>query len=360
MWIVDAHLDLAYNALHFGRAVRRPVAEIRAAEADQPSPNGVAVVAIPELLRAGVGIIFASLFAMPASRRRTTHPSPVVYNDRLPWPQRQAEAHASAMRQLDYYHRLADEDGRVILVERWEDVAQVQAAHGSPQPRLGIVPAMEGADPIRDPAEIELWYERGVRIVGPAWDDTRYAPGQWRGGGRLPAAGRQLLERLADLQMAVDLTHMAEEAALETLELYPGPVIATHCNARALTPTPRHISDLQIRRLAERQGVIGVVLYNVFLRPDHAQGDAKERVTGDHIAAHIDHICQVTGSAAYVGLGSDWDGGFGAADIPAGFDTIADLPRIADLLTARGYTPADIQAIMGGNWQRVLRAILPD
>ncbi len=359
MWIIDAHLDLAYNALHFGRDVRRPVADIRAAEAETPCPNGVAVVAIPELLRAGVGILFGSLFAMPASRRRTTHASPVVYNDRLPWPQRQAGAHASAMRQLDYYHRLADEDERVILVQSWGDVEQVQATHGSNHPRLGIVPSMEGADPIRDPAEIELWYERGVRMVGPAWDDTRYAPGQWQAGGRLPQDGRRLLERMADLGLAVDLTHMAEAAALETLESYAGPVIATHCNARALTPTPRHLSDTLIRRLAEREGVIGVVLYNVFLRPDHAPGEAKERVTGDHVVAHIDHICQLTGTAAYVGLGSDWDGGFGAADIPAGFDTIADLPRVADLLVARGYTPADIQAIMGGNWSRVLRATLP-
>jgi membrane dipeptidase len=78
-------------------------------------------------------------------------------------------------------------------------------------------------------------------------------------------------------------------------------------------------------------------------------------VTLDHVVAHIDHICQTIGDAAHAGIGSDLDGGFGAADIPAPLDSIADLPQIATALAAKGYSETDIAGIMGGNWVNLLR-----
>ncbi len=394
MFLVDAHQDLAFNALRFGRDLRRPLAEIRRLEGagrrsggrDREPAQGQATVSLPELQRGRVGLVFASLFALPARMNRT-----------LPGNTRQtyqdvAGAAAVCREQLDYYHRLADELDQVRLITDRPALEALLAAQAqlppaappagngagppvpapagrqngaSPQPEtdnppppagpIGLVPLMEGADAIQTPEALEEWFGRGLRLIGPAWDDTLYAAGAWRGGGGFTPAGHHLMEVMADLGLILDITHLSEKASLEALERYAGPVVATHCNARALVPGPRQLSDDQLRRLAERDGVTGIVLYNRFLKAGYRPGDGPQAVTLDHVTAHIDHVCQVLGSSAYVGLGSDLDGGFGAADIPAELDSVADLGRIARALAARGYATVDIEGIMGGNWVRILR-----
>lgn len=369
MFIVDAHLDLAYNELNNGRNLRQPLSEIRIREQGMRL-RGIPTVALPELQKAGVGLVFGTLFVAPAGSPMVSPHSRLVYHD-------SAEAHRLAMAQLDYYHRLADEIEWVRLVSDQATLEEVVTSHqpsegqqpleddndqkgeqaepfGSSLP-LGIVPLMEGADPIREPEELEMWYERGLRLIGPAWDDTRYSGGAWRGSGGLTRAGYHLLDVMADFGFILDITHMSEKASHEALDRYEGMVVATHSNARALVPGERQLSDTQIRRLGERDGVIGVVLYNTFLRANHVMGDPKELVTLDHVVAHIDHICQVLGDAAHVGIGSDLDGGFGSADIPAEMDSVADLPLIATQLRARGYAEPDVLGIMGGNWLNLLR-----
>ena len=163
---------------------------------------------------------------------------------------------------------------------------------------------------------------------------------------------------MADLGLILDLTHMSEMAALQALDAYAGPVVATHANARALVPTERQLSDKQIRLIGERDGVIGCVLFNAFLRAGYRKGDSKELVTLDHVVAHIDHVCQLIGDARHAGIGSDLDGGFGAADIPTPLGSIADLPLIAGALRDKGYSDDDVAGIMGGNWVDLLRRTL--
>lgn len=353
MMIVDAHLDLAYNVREHGRDLTQPLAAIRSAEKGQSS-NGIATVSLPELRKGGVGLVFGTIFVMPATSPLASIGTKVGYKDA-------AEAHRQGMVQLDYYHRLADEQPNMRLVTDRHSLDEVVASFATEENRLlGIVPLMEGADPIRQPEEAELWYERGLRLVGLAWDDTRYASGAWRGSRHgLTSDGRRLLEVMAQFGFILDLTHMSEKASLETLDSYPGAVVATHSNARALVPGERQLSDTQIRLLGEHQGVIGVVLSNFFLKADHRHGERKELVTLDHVIAHIDHICQLTGSAVHVGIGSDLDGGFGTADIPAELDSVADLVKIGDKLRERGYAPVDVENIMGGNWLTLLRRTLP-
>jgi membrane dipeptidase len=75
---------------------------------------------------------------------------------------------------------------------------------------------------------------------------------------------------------------------------------------------------------------------------------------------HIDYVCQLLGDAGHVGLGSDFDGGFGLDQIPAGLDSIADLRFIGEALERSGYQPADVDAILSGNWLRILRQGLPE
>jgi membrane dipeptidase len=352
MFIVDAHLDLAYNALGYGRDPRHPLAHLRATE-KRNRHRGQATVAFDAMQKGGIGLCFGTLFVSPASRKNPSFENDIIYHNAQ-------EAHKLAMNQLDYYHRLADEDERIRLVGTLADLDEVVASHQeNGQRRIGIVPLMEGADPIREPEEVEYWYERGLRLIGLAWDDTRYADGDLRAKGGLTDDGRSLLEIMAEYNFILDLTHMSDKAIFEALDRYEGPIIASHSNGRALVPGDRHLTDDQIRLIGERGGVIGTVLFNKFLRAGQVMGDPKHLVTLDHVVAHIDHVCQVLGSAAHVGIGSDLDGGFGREDIPAEMDSIADEPLIAAKLRERGYTETDVASIMGGNWLNLLRRVLP-
>ena len=355
MLIVDAHLDLAYGALRFDRDLRLPVRHIRAAEARrEPNPEGIITVSIPELLEGDVGMVFATLFAKPQAANK------VFPENRRLVSANEQEAYEAAGQQLDHYRRLVDDLPRVRLVSTRNDLEEIVASHEDPHgdSLLGIVLLMEGADPIRRPEELEEWYERGLRIIGPAWQHTRYAHGAGSREG-FTKEGYHLMEVMADLGYILEITHLSEKGTYEAFERYEGQLIASHSNAQALVPGDRHLTDDQIRRLAERDGVTGVVLFNLFLKAGYARSDPKESVTLQHVAAHIDHVCQLLGDARHVGIGSDMDGGFGLNATPAEINSSADLPLLASTLADRGYGEQDVASIMGLNWIERLRRALP-
>jgi len=352
MFIVDSHLDLAYNLFEFDRDLRLPLADLRQREegGTVPDRNGTATVTLPELRRGRIGLVFGTLFVGPYHKNRMTER--VIYRNKR-------QAHNQAMRQLDYYHRLADEVPYVRLVTDSKSLDEVITSQTSDNPLLGIVPLMEGADPIREPQEAEGWYERGLRLVGLAWSNTRYAGGNWAGSGvGLSKEGQRLLDVMAGLGMILDHTHLSERSSLEALDRFEGMSVATHSNARKMVPDvqERHLGDIQIRRIAERGGVMGIVLANGFLKPG-GRTLKKPDVTVADVATHVDTICQLVGSAEHVGIGSDFDGGFGRESIPAEIDSAADLHLIADALKARGYSDTDVAGVMGGNWVNLLRRV---
>ena len=365
MFIVDAHLDLAYNALNKNRDPRRKLAELRTAEAPDYK-RGIPTVSFPAMRQAGVGLVFATLFNTPQN-----DPFPDGSDEDEKYTTAE-DAHRLGMKQIDFYHRLVDEDETLRQVTDAATLDEVVASHmarplpspppeeeSAARPLLGLLLLMEGADHIRVPEETELWYDAGVRVIGPAWDDTRYCAGAWRDSKQgLTKEGRELLNVMGDLGMILDLTHMSEIATFQALDAYAGPVVATHANARSLVPTERQLNDRQIRLIGERDGVIGCVLFNAFLKEGYRKGSGKHLVTLDHVVAHIDHVCQIIGDAKHAGIGSDLDGGFGAADIPTPLDSIADLPLIAAALRDRGYTETDVAGIMGQNWVELLRRTL--
>ena len=357
MLVVDAHEDIAWNYFTWGRDPTRSAYYHRAREvgAEVLKHNGNCTVGLPEWLLGHVGIIFATLFAGQAHSRHGPIDTQVYATAE--------EAYRVAGGQLDFYHRLAGENQLIELIGTQDELEAVIASWADdvelPERRVGLVPLMEGADPIRVPGEAEEWFERGLRIVGLAWEATRYAGGTYTPG-PLTDLGRELLEAMADLDMILDLSHADEHAYLEALDRYAGPVIASHSNPRRFNPGRRGLSDEMIAQLVERDGVIGIVPYNTFLKPDHHKNDPKESVTLDVLIAAIDHVCQLSGTVNHVGIGSDFDGGFGAEHIPAGLDTIADLGKVGAALAERGYTPDEVTAILAGNWLRVLRRALPD
>ena len=356
-FIIDGHLDLAWNALHFGRDYRYPVATTRERElgGSVVARTGTATLGLPELRAAGVALIFATLYAPPA---HATMSDKVGYQD--------AEAaHAQYLEQLDLYRRWADEqpDDFSLITARDELEALLAVYHDSEQAPLGLMVLMEGADGIREPEEVEWWLERGVRAIGLSWSATRYAGGT-AAPGPLTAEGRALLEQMGRHGAILDLSHLSDEGVDEALERYDGPLMASHAAPRTLLPQStvpeRHLSDHALHGIAERGGVIGLVLGSGFLLDGWHFHRDRSQVTLDHVANAIDCLSDLLGSVAHIALGSDLDGGFGLESIPTGLESVADLPRIGDVLADRGYTDEQIHAIFGLNWLRFLRHALPE
>lgn len=379
MLIVDAHEDIAWNMITFGRDYTRPVNETRRLEAggETPVQNGDTLLGWRNYQQGQVAIIFATLFAAPAHRKE--YPSETqVYTTA-------EEAHRLYRAQLDLYRRLVEEhpdqfrpietlgDLETILTA-WQDSTAMAKGSEANQPQkegaaseepgnpVGLIMLMEGAEGVRSPAELEEWYTNGLRLIGPAWAGTRYCGGT-REPGPLTAEGYALLEGMAQFGYILDLSHMDEKAALQALDVYPGSIVATHANALALlkgSDSNRHLSDRVLQGLLERDGISGVVAYNGYLRTGWKRGDRRDLVSLRQVAAQIDYVCQMAGDARHVGLGSDFDGGFGWQSVPAEVNTIADLQKLAPLLEEMGYTQADIAAILGQNWIARLRKVLPE
>lgn len=350
MLIIDAHQDIAFNAVAMERDYTLPVAETRAREGDRPLD--IATNGLPDALAGGVGLVFGTLYVAPEVAQRI---SPKKFYRSA------QEAHDQALEQLTIYRALAERPD-VSIIETRGDLAKLLAERAAGAARQGIVVLMENADPVREPIEAHEWQDRGVRLIGPAWHATRYCGGTGMPG-PLTELGRELMREMGRAKLALDVSHMAEESFWQALDLFDGPVIASHSNCRALAPGPRedrHLSDAMIKALIERDGVIGTVLYNRFLDSSWTLEKGKQAVTLDALLRHIDHICQIAGDARHVAIGSDFDGGFGCEAIPREIDTVGDLARIADALRAAGFVEDDVAAVMGGNWARRLETILPE
>ncbi len=355
--VIDAHEDIAWNYFNNARAFTESAWARRRRETDPVflQRYGRSMVGLPEALVGRVAVICATIFVSPLSSK--------MFPDEKILYETPQEAYQWGMRQLDYYRRLAEEHPQIALIQSQSDLDGVLAtwedSTGLEDHKVGLIALMEGADPILEPAQLEEWVEAGLRVVGPAWTATRYSGGT-KAPGPLTALGRELLDQMASYNMVLDLAHMAPEACFEALDRYDGPVFASHANPLRFSPerTDRNLSDEVIGMLAEHDGVVGIMPFNLFLSPDWQTGDPRT-LTMEHVIAAIDHVCQVTGSARHVGLGSDFDGGFGSDSAPVGFETVGDLWEVGRALADHGYTPADVSAVLYGNFLRVLRAGLP-
>jgi membrane dipeptidase len=359
MQIVDSHQDLAWNMLTFGRDYTRPVAETRRLEAGGKTPlrNGDSLLGWPEYQDGQIAVIFATLFAAPL-RSKLGEWDILTYAD-------QNGAHASYHAQLDAYHRLVDNHpDKFQLVQTLQDLEAVLAAWDADRdedPPVGLVILMEGAEGVRHPDELEEWWRRGVRLIGPAWAGTRFCGGT-NEPGPLTSEGFALLEAMYEFGFTLDLTHMDEKAVLQALEIYPGHLVATHSNPLSLlkdAETNRFLSDRVLEGLLDRDGIIGIPPFNKFLIWGWQTSDGRQAVSLDLVVDHIDYVCQMAGDANHVGIGTDFDGGFGLQSVPHEIDTIADLGKLVSLLGEKGYTESDIRAIMGNNWLSLLKNTLP-
>lgn len=352
MIIFDAHLDLAWNAIDWNRDLRLPCEKIRQIESDAGMTDKgrcCNTVSFPDLRRGKVVIFIATLLprllrigAMPAIQRYTS----------------MAAAYGASHGQLAYYRGL-EQEGLLRSIKDWpaldQHVRQWQADENSETLPLGYILSMEGADSVLRPDQVEEWFNAGLRIIGPAhYGVSPYAHGTGTEGGLFPE-GPALLKEMERVGMILDVTHLSDQCFDEALEIYGGPVLASHHNNRTLVPNQRQLTDEQTKRLIERGAVIGHALDIWMMHPNYIRGETKVDIPLERICDHIDRVCQMAGNARHAAIGTDLDGGFGREQSPHDLDTIADLQRIPDMLKKRGYSQNDIECIMVGNWVRFFR-----
>jgi membrane dipeptidase len=347
MLIVDAHLDLAWNALGWNRDLTLPIAEIRKAEQEIPEQHrGANTVCFSEMRKGEVGICLATLLARSSDLNKN-EPNLNFRNREI--------ASATARGQLAYY-QILERQGQLRMLKNIRDLEEHLRAwtHAGEKPApLGYILSMEGADPILQPGDVGEWWQAGLRVVGLAhYGVSHYARGTGSAGGLAPE-GADLLCEMEAAGMILDATHLADESFWQALDRFHGPVLASHNNCRALVSGDRQFSDDQIRSLIQRQSVIGAVFDSWMLYPGYIfRQTPNSLVRISHVVDHIDHICQLAGNARHAAIGSDLDGGFGKEQSPHDLETIADLQRVASLLQERGYSESDIEGIMHANWIR--------
>ncbi len=235
---------------------------------------------------------------------------------------------------------LPDTNREVELATTADDVRGA-AARGHIAALMGV----EGGHAIENSLEkLDSLYRLGVRYMTLTWNNGN----DWAGSstdpkrhGGLTSFGRQVVERMNQLGMLVDVSHVSDQTFRDVLATSTRPVIASHSSCRALAHHPRNLSDEQLRAIARNGGVVG---------GRHAE--SLDVPTIDRLVDHIDHAVQVMG-IDHVGLGSDFDG---ISVLPRPMKDATSLPELIRALEGRGYSDSDVRKILGENFLRVLTA----
>lgn len=266
-----------------------------------------------------------------------------------------------------FHQAVREHDARVVAVRNAVDLARVESGE-----RLGLLLALEGAEPIGyDLWMLDLLWELGLRMLGLSWNRrNQFADGAGEpDGGGLSTLGGELVARCAELGIVVDLSHASERTFWDVLEHAAEPtIVVSHAACRALHDHPRNLGDDQLAAVAERGGVLGLMLHPLALGAE---------ATIEHAVDHVDHAVETMG-AAHVGLGGDFTrqvvralGYESSADalLPEGMPLDAaleglagpgDYPHLVGALRRRGYEGDRLAGILGRNFLRLFRSVLPE
>ena len=256
-------------------------------------------------------------------------------------PRFAGQGYARVTALLDAFDRLDAQQGALV---RATSVAEIEEAVRAG--RIAVVLAVENGTAIDGNLEhLGHLHARGVRMMSLTWNNSNdLADGASEEvvGGLTPL-GRRVLARMQELRLVIDVSHLSERSFWDVLAATTGPLVATHSNAAGLTPHRRNLSDDQLRAIVRRGGIVGVNFYPTFT------GGA----TLAHVLDHIDYLVRIMG-ADYVALGSDFDG---FSQTVKDLEDVSHLPNLTAGLIARGYRPADVRKVLGGNAMRVFRQV---
>jgi membrane dipeptidase len=246
-----------------------------------------------------------------------------------------------------------ESDGHLRIARTVDDLDAAVADDGPP----AAVMHFEGAEAIDPDLEsLVLWHAVGLRSLGPVWSrPNRFghgvpfiSPSSPDTGLGLTRAGRQLIERCAELGILIDLSHLNEAGFWDIARLQAGPLVASHAAAHQLCATSRNLTDEQLDAIGQTHGLVGIVFAVPFLRPDFAEDPDTPL---ELIARHAAYVAERIG-VEHVALGSDFDG----ATVPASVGGVQGIPHVLDALGDAGFSDEEIDQIAWGNWRRVLGA----
>lgn len=352
MFIFDAHLDLSMNALEWNRDLTWTIEDIRKSEegmSDKPD-RGKNTVTLGEMRKGNIGICVATQIA------RYVKPK-----SKLPGWNSPHQAWAQTQGQLAWYKAM-EATGEMTQITNLEQLNTHLELWKNPTSKtpIGYILSLEGADSMVTIDHLEMSYQQGLRAIGPA----HYGPGTYAHGtdseGGIGQRGKELLKKMEELNLILDATHLCDISFWETMKVYNGPVWASHNNCRKFVNHNRQFSDEQIKELISRDAVIGIALDAWMMVPNWVRGESTPEsmgVTLKQMIDNIDHICQLSGDALHVGIGTDLDGGYGKEQTPSDLETIADLQKVPQMLADKGYNQDDINNIMHQNFISFLRRV---
>lgn len=303
-------------------------------------------------------------------------------------------AYAYANQEIDsLYAMAARHPDKIVIVKTPTEL--MKAVN---QKKLAAMLGVEGGHMIEDDLDkLDSFYKRGVRYMTLTWNNsTSWATSAWDETDKafvvtpygLNDFGKKVVQRMNQLGIIVDVSHIGVKTFWDALATTTKPVIASHSSVYALCPVPRNLRDDQIKAVAKNGGVIQVNFYSGFLDSNYAKRfiaftrDHKSELDSMNatklptyiindfftrkypsetsalrpplslLIDHIDYIVKMVG-ADYVGLGSDFDG---IESAPIGLDGVQDFPKITEALLKKGYSRKDIEKILGGNFLRVFKA----
>lgn len=299
-----------------------------------------------------------------------------------------------AMEEIDSLNVLALKNpGRMILARNYHEVKK-----GIRQEKLVALVGVEGGHMIEDDlGKLEELYRRDMRYLTLTWNNSTSwatsAMDETLRGDSLPHKGltdfgKQVVRKMNELGIIVDLSHTGERTFYDAIETTTKPVILSHSSVWNICPVFRNVKDEQIKAVAKNGGVICINFYSGFISKEfdqkaeqvsqarkpfidsllalkvdsnavrtqwraHFRSEMKKvQPTLGQLVDHIDYIVKLVGDD-YVGLGSDYDG---VSSLPAGLEDVTTYPKITDELVRRGYSKKSIRKILGGNVMRVMKA----
>lgn len=356
--IIDSHLDLAWNALSWKRNLLLPLDEMNRVDAntDDRAGRGCATISWPEMKKGSVAVCLGTLMG------RVPYGEQQIFGTDLDFPTHEG-VYGFASGQLGYY-RVLNETGVITLIETATQlnahIDRWYSAESTAELPIGVIVAMEGSDAIISPKQVEHWFEHGLRCTSLVhYGRSKYAFGTGEDG-PLSADGREILGEMERVGMILDVTHLSDTSFYDAVDVFGGPILASHQNCRALVPGCRQFTDEQLSLLIERNGVIGLAMDAWMLYPEWIRGETNRSVVDMRaIADHAERLCELAGNCNHVAIGSDLDGGFGTEQTPSGLDSIADLHKLAGILKDRGFSEEDIDKVFFRNWQRFFTEHLP-
>ena len=337
MFIFDAHLDLAMNALEWNRDLTKSVYQIRESEkgmVDKPD-RGNNTVSLDAMRKGNIGICVATQIA---GVKNKINPNGWSSMEQA-WAQTQGQLiWYKEMEKNGEMYQIYDLNTLDNQIENWQKETKKKP--------IGYILSLEGADSIVNIDYLEKSYMLGLRAIGPA----HYGPGVYAYGtdsnGSIGQKGKELVKKIEELNLILDVTHLSDTSFWETIEIYNGNLWASHNNCRKFVDHNRQFSDDQIKEIIRRDGVIGVPLDAWMMVPNWIRGKSTPKTMGvtlNQMIENIDHICQLSGNSNHVGIGTDLDGAFGVEQTPTDIDTIADLQKIPLMLKKIGFSESDIE-----------------